>query len=159
METVVRVFLIYIFLMFGLRMMGKREFGELAPFDLIVLLLIPELLSQSLLREDFSLTNSIIAVTTLLTLVFLTSMLSHRVRLVGRVISGAPTVVVRHGYLVTENLNRERLRPDEILDAMHQAGLHRMDQVQWAILETDGQISIIPWKEGAQQAPRDVRPI
>jgi uncharacterized membrane protein YcaP (DUF421 family) len=155
METVLRVALIYVFVMVGLRMLGKREFGELAPFDLVVLLLIPEIVSQSLIREDYSFTNSMVGVATLLMLVFFTSVLSHRFRKVGSAITGVPAVLVRHGLLVTENLNRERVRPDEILDATHQVGLHRMDQVQWAILEGDGRISVIPWTPGeSRPAPR-----
>lgn len=145
METVIRVVLIYLFLMFALRVMGKREFGELAPFDFVVLLLIPEIFSQAMVREDFSLTNALIAVSTLLTLVFATSVLNYRFDRVGRAVAGVPTVLVRHGLLVPHNLDRERVAPGEVLDAMHAAGLHRMDEVRWAILETDGRITIIPW--------------
>lgn len=153
METVLRVAILYLFIMVGLRLLGKREFGELAPFDLVVLLLIPEIASQALLREDFSMTNALIALSTLLVLVFLTSMLSYRSRTAGRLIGGVPSVLVRHGYLVTENLDRERVRPDEVLEAMHTVGLSRMDEVQWAILETDGRISIIPWSRSGQAPP------
>ena len=145
METVLCVFIVYIFVMAGLRMLGKREFGELAPFDLVVLLLIPELVSSALVREDFSLTNALVGVATLLSLVFLTGLFSYRFAAFGRIITGTPAVLVRHGYLVPQNLNRERVRPGEIMEAMHQVGLYRMEQVQWAILETDGRISIIPW--------------
>src|SRR5690606_2536838 len=140
METVLRIVLIYLFLMIALRLMGKREFGELAPFDFVVLLLIPEMFSQAMLREDFSLTNALVAVSTLLSLVFLTSLLNFRFTGFGKVIAGAPAVLVRHGYLVTANLQKERVDPGEVLDAMHAAGLHSMDEVRWAILETDGRI-------------------
>lgn len=153
METVVRVAILYLFILVGLRLLGKREFGEMAPFDLVVLLLIPEIASQALLREDFSMTNALVALSTLLCLVFLTSLLSYRSRLAGKAIGGVPTVLVRHGFLVTENLDRERVRPDEVLEAMHMVGLYRMDQVQWAILETDGRISIIPWTRMSQAPP------
>jgi uncharacterized membrane protein YcaP (DUF421 family) len=153
METVLRVFIVYIFVMVGLRMLGKREFGELAPFDLVVLLLIPEIVSQSLVREDFSLTNALVGVATLFSLVFLTGVLSYRFRRVGGMLVGTPAVLVRHGQLVPPNLDRERVRPDEILEAMHEVGLYQMDQVQWAILETDGRISIIPWGDGHHPDP------
>ena len=153
METVIRVLILYLFVLFGLRMLGKREFGELAPFDLVVLLLIPEFISQAVLREDFSVTNGFIALSTLFTLVFLTSLASYRSRRFGNAIGGTPTVIVRHGHLVVHSMEKERVRPDEILDAMHQVGLTRMEQVQWAILETDGRIAIIPWEDAAWQPP------
>ena len=153
METVIRITLIYLFLMVALRLMGKREFGELAPFDFVVLLLIPEIFSQAMLREDFSLTNALIAVSTLLSLVFLTSLLNYRFESFGKVVAGEPAVLVRHGYLVTRALDRERVAPGEVLDAMHAAGLHRMDEVRWAILETDGRITVIPWAPSGGRQP------
>src|SRR5690606_5638442 len=146
METVVRIVLVYIFIMIALRIMGKREFGEMAPFDFVVLLLIPEMFSQAMTREDFSLTNAFVAVATLLTLVFITSVVSYRSERANRLVAGVPTVLARHGRLVDENLHRERVGPAEILDAMHAAGLHRMEQVRWAILETDGRITVVPWE-------------
>jgi uncharacterized membrane protein YcaP (DUF421 family) len=155
METVIRVVVIYLFLMVGLRLMGKREFGELAPFDFVVLLLIPEMFSQAMVREDFSLTNALIAVSTLLTLVFMTTLLNFRFRRLGKVIAGAPAVLVRHGFLVPESMQKERVAPGEVLDAMHAAGLHRMDEVRWAILETDGRITIIPWDVSGGQRQED----
>jgi uncharacterized membrane protein YcaP (DUF421 family) len=155
METVIRILVIYLFLMLALRIMGKREFGEMAPFDIAVLLLIPEIFSQAMAREDFSLTNAIIGVATLLVLVFATSLLNYRFEKVGKVIAGVPTVLVRHGYLVTKNLDRERVAPGEVLDAMHAAGLHAMEEVRWGILETDGRITIIPWHPGARQTEQN----
>ena len=156
METVIRIVLIYLFLMVALRLMGKREFGELAPFDFVVLLLIPEMFSQAMVREDFSLTNAMIAVCTLLSLVFATSLLSFRFKPFATAVEGAPAVLARHGYLVPRNLQRERVSPGEVLDAMHAAGLHSMEQIRWAILETDGRITIIPWEPPVrQQAPPD----
>jgi uncharacterized membrane protein YcaP (DUF421 family) len=153
METVVRIILIYVFLMVALRLMGKREFGELAPFDFVVLLLIPEMFSQAMVREDFSLTNALIAVSTLLSLVFMTSLLNYRFPRFGKVVAGEPAVLVRHGCLVAKTLDRERVAPGEVLDAMHAAGLHRMEEVRWAILETDGRITVIPWEPAGGGPP------
>ena len=150
METIIRVLIVYLFVMFGLRVLGKREFSELEPFDLVVLLLIPELVAQALVREDFSLTNALVAVATLFLLVFLTSVLSHRFPKVGKVIAGEPTILMRHGRLLPRHMNLERIGPEEIMEAMHQVGLYRLDQVQWAILETDGRITIIP-RDGASR--------
>jgi uncharacterized membrane protein YcaP (DUF421 family) len=62
-------------------------------------------------------------------------------------------VLVRHGHLVREHLDRERVGPGEVLDAMHAAGLHAFEQVRWAILETDGRITVIPWTPSPGTAP------
>ncbi|MGH7470404.1 MAG: DUF421 domain-containing protein [Longimicrobiales bacterium] len=145
METVLRVTFIYVFLMIALRIIGKREFGQLAPFDLVVLLLIPELFQQALLRDDFSLTNAVVGVSTLFVLVFATSLVSYRSPRMSRILEGVPIVLVQHGQLVEPNLTRERISPEEVLAAVNRDGLEQLAQVKWAILGADGKISVIPW--------------
>lgn len=159
METVVRVVLIYLFLMAALRVMGKREFSQLAPFELVTLLMIPELVAQALVREDFSVTNAIIAVSTLLVMVFLTSVVAYRSRTIGKLIEGEPSVLVRHGFLVPEKMALERIPPEEIVSAMHGAGLERLSEVKWGILETDGKITLVAWpkqEESRQQEEKEL---
>lgn len=144
METVLRVVVVYGVILIGLRVLGKREFGELSPLELITLLLIPDLVAQGILRTDFSMTNGLIALATLLSLVFVTSIFAHRFKKVERFIDGEPTLLVAHGRLLAQNMNRERISPDEIYGAMHHQGVEKLRQVRWAILETDGSISIVP---------------
>lgn len=144
METVLRVIFLYLFLLVTLRVMGKREFSQLSTLELVMLLLIPELLSQALSYEDPSLINALIAVTTLLTLSFLTSVIMHRSRRIEGIMEGKPIVLVHHGKLLEDAMNKERVTPSEIFTQMHQSGLEKLDQVRWAILETDGLIAIIP---------------
>lgn len=152
METVVRVVIIYLMILFGLRVLGKREFGQLSPLELVTLLLIPELVAQALVREDFSMTNAIIALTTLFSLVFVTSVLGSRFRRFQGVIEGSPSVLAYHGKLVQENLMEERVSPEEIYTELRKAGLEDLSQVRWAILETDGKISIVPASEQSTAA-------
>jgi uncharacterized membrane protein YcaP (DUF421 family) len=144
METVLRVALIYAFLLAGLRVMGKREFGQLAPMELIALLLIPEIVSQALVGDDYSITNALVAVCTLFVLVFLNSLLTHASRRYERVVESTPTVLAHDGRLVHENLHRERITPTEIYSEMRKSGLERLEQVRWAVLEGDGKISVVP---------------
>ena len=116
----------------------------MSPFELVTLLLIPQLFSRALTRQDYSMTNAVIGATTLVTLVFLTSAASYRFRRVSRVMQAKPTVLVHHGSLMEEHLNRERIAPEDIVSAMHKVGLERLGQVEWAILEGDGKIAFIP---------------
>lgn len=148
MDTVLRVAIIYILLMIGLRVMGKREFGQLAPVELIALLLIPELLSQSLVGDDYSLTNGLIAIATLFALVFGNSVLTHFSRRFEDAVESAPTVLAHDGRLIEMNLHRERISPTELYGEMRKSGLERLEQVRWAVLESDGKIAVVP-KEGA----------
>ena len=144
METVLRVMLIYLFILFGLRVMGKREFGQYSPLELITLMLIPDIVSQAVVRADYSLTTALVAVGTLFSLVFATSLVAHLHRGVNNVISGTPSVLVSHGHIIDDNLNKERISPEEIFSEMHKSGLYQLDQIRWAVLEPDGKIAFIP---------------
>jgi uncharacterized membrane protein YcaP (DUF421 family) len=159
MEIVLRVAVIYVFLLVALRLMGKREFGQLSPFELVTLLLIPEILTEALHRGESSLTSAFVGVSTLLGLVFLTSVLSYRSGVLGRWVEGEPVVLVKHGFLVPSAMHRERVSPDEVMAEMRKVGLERMEQVKWAVLEADGKISFIPWEPVLAVEPRRDVPV
>ena len=144
METVIRVVVVYALVWACFRVLGKRELTQMSPFELVTLLLIPQLFSRALTRQDYSMTNAIIAATTLCTLVFITSAMSYRIRRFARIVQARPTVLVHRSTLIEEHLNRERIAPEDIFSAMHKVGLERLDQVEWAILESDGRIALIP---------------
>lgn len=144
METVIRIAVIYLVILIGLRLLGKRELSQLTPLELVTLMLIPEIVSQSMIGEDFSITNGIIGITTIFSLVFLTSLLKQKIPAVERVIEGKATLLVERGKFIEENLNKERITPDEVFGEMHKSGLEHLTEVKWAILETDGKISVVP---------------
>ena len=152
METVIRVVIVYAAIVAGLRVLGKREFGQLSPLELVTLLLIPEIVSPVLNRDDASLTNGLLGVMTVLALVFITSMLMHLSPRFEKIVAGEPTVLVAHGQLVEKHLNKERVTPDEIFSEMHMSGLDDLKQVRWAVLESDGRISIVP-EDGERYSP------
>ena len=143
METIIRVAALYAFVILSLRLLGKREFGQLSPAELVTLLLIPEIASQALVRDDFSLTYAVIGLSTLFLLVSLTSLVSHRFKRAETLLEGSPTVLVTQGEFVVANMNRERITPDEVYLEMRHSGLTELGEVRWAILETDGRISIV----------------
>ena len=144
METVLRVVFVYGFLVVALRLMGKREFGEMSPSDFLVLVFIPDIFQQALVGDDFSMTNAVVAVTTLLALVFVMATLTYRFRKLDELVDGSPTVVLAHGRMIEGALALERLPAEHLMEALHEAGYDRPEKIRWAILEADGQISVIP---------------
>lgn len=153
METVLRVGFFYLLILLLLRILGKRELSQLSPFELIMLLLIPELVSQALVREDFSMTNAVIAITTLMSLVFITSAIAYRFPRLGQLIEGKPSLLVDRGRTVSDTMDKERISPEEIAAEMRKAGIERLDLVKWAVLEADGKVAIIGHHPG--QMPPD----
>ncbi len=144
MESVIRVVIVYLFVLFALRLLGKREFGEFSALELVMLMLIPDIVAQGIVREDFSLTTALIAVSTVMLLVVITSMLAHVSRRAEVAVNPQPTVLLFDGNLYSSAMNKERISAEEILQVAHHAGLETLDQVKWAILQSDGKIAIIP---------------
>ena len=144
METVVRVLFVYVLVWACFRVLGKRELTKMSPFELVTLLFIPQLFSRALTRQDYSMTNAVIGATTLFLLVFVTSAVSYRSRRFYHIVQARPAVLAHRGQLIEEHLNRERIAPEDIFAAMHKVGLQRLEQVEWAILEADGRIALIP---------------
>lgn len=155
METVIRVAIVYVALLAGLRVLGKREFSELTAIELVSLLLVSQLVSPALQRQDYSLTNAAIAVATLFILNLLGSVAAQLSDKAQAVIEGTPTVLVHEGRLIEAHLRKERVTPDEIATAARMSGLEDVSQAKWAILEPDGKISIVP--QGPSVAPRPQR--
>jgi uncharacterized membrane protein YcaP (DUF421 family) len=147
METVFRVVFVYALVWACFRVIGKRELTQMSPFELVTLLFIPQLFSRALTRQDYSMTNAVIGATTLVLLVFLTSALNYRVGAFARIVEARPTVLVRRGRLLEEHLNRERIAPEDLFSAMHKVGLSELSEVEWAILEGDGKIALVPSRE------------
>jgi uncharacterized membrane protein YcaP (DUF421 family) len=144
MQTVLRVVLAYVFLFAAFRVLGKRELRKMSAFELVTLLFIPQLFSRALTRQDYSFTNAIIGASTLLTLVWLTSAVSYRFRGLARAIEGEPTVLLANGALLPDAMDRERISARELFSEMHRVGLTELAQVRWAILETSGEITVVP---------------
>lgn len=155
METVLRVGFVYLFILVLLRIMGKRELSQLAPMELVMLILIPELVAQALVREDFSMTNAVVAVTTLTSLVFITSALAHKFKRFGEIVEGKPSLLVDQGKPVSETMDRERIPAEEIAAEMRKAGIERLEDVKWAVLETGGRISFIKREPSEDRPPPD----
>ena len=144
MQTVLRVAAAYLLLLVAFRVLGKRELRKTSPFELVTLLFIPQLFSRALTRQDYSFTNAVIGASTLLTLVWVSSAISYRFKGVARLLEGEPAVLVANGHLIPDAVDRERITVRELFSEMHRVGLVELAQVQWAILETSGTITIIP---------------
>jgi uncharacterized membrane protein YcaP (DUF421 family) len=158
MWIVLRVAFLYMFLLFAMRGLGKREFAQLSAQEVILLLLISETLQQAMIGNDFSMTAALVAASTLMLCAFLTSVIAYRFKRVESALDGEPTVLVHNGKLLKRHLDTERIPSTEIFAEMRRVGLEDLSQVKWALLETDGHISVIPVAPAATLPPDPVSP-
>lgn len=153
-ERALRIALIFVVLLAAFRVLGKRELGRLSPFELVTLMLIPEVLSNTV-QGDGSILEGLVGLSTLLLLVLATSLLVHRFPQVEKVLESPPTVLVTHGRLVEDALNRERILPDELFSEMHKQGIQELSELSWAILEPSGNITFVPRERAAKRGGDD----
>ena len=144
MDIAIRAIVLYVFLVVVMRVTGRRELAALSPFDLILLIVLGDAVQQGLTQDDYSVTGAIIAVSTLATMQVATSYVSFRSRRVEKLLEGEPIVIVHDGKVVKRNADRERLTIDEICESMRSKQIARLEDVAWAIVETNGDISFIP---------------
>jgi uncharacterized membrane protein YcaP (DUF421 family) len=150
MDSVIRGAAIYVFLFILLRCTGKRSVGEIDTFDFVLLLIISESTQQALMGEDFSLTNAALVIVTLVFLETMLSLAGYWTPKLKRALNDVPVVLVEHGKIIQRHCEKERIDEDAILEqARLLHGLERMDQIKFAVLERNGEISIIP-NEGAK---------
>lgn len=143
MEIVLRASVMFLVVYGLLRLMGKRELGQMAPFELVSLIVMGDLIQQGVTHQDFSLTGATLAIFTFAGWSLFCKALSYYYPRVRHALEGEPVVLVRHGKPIRRNLDRERIDPDELGVEMRLAGIASLDQIAWAILEPEGKISFI----------------
>jgi len=142
-RSVAHVAVSFVVLMLAFRLLGKRELGRLSPFELVTLMLIPEILSNSVQGQGSMLTG-LAGLAAILFLVLLSSALSQRFEVVQKVMEASPTLLVADGRLLETNMNRERIAPDELHSEMRKQGILSLSQVRFAVLEAGGNITFVP---------------
>jgi uncharacterized membrane protein YcaP (DUF421 family) len=143
MDIALRAAFLYCFVLFVMRVVGRRELSSLSAVDLVLLIVLGDAIQQGLTQDDYSVTGSVIAVSTIASLSVITSYLGFRSKRARKVLEGLPLVLVDRGKVVQENLARERISEDELTEEMRQQQIGSLEDVQWGILETNGSISFI----------------
>ena len=145
MDSVIRGLVVYFFVLIVFRIAGKRTLSQINTFDLVLTLIISETLQQALIDDDNSMTNAMLLVLTLVGLDIVLSILKHRVPFVARLVDSLPIVIMRDGTPAHEPMKKERINDTDVLNAARQhQGISTMDDIDYAILEAEGHITIVP---------------
>jgi uncharacterized membrane protein YcaP (DUF421 family) len=150
-EFIVRGMIVYIFLLILLRITGKRQIGQLAPFDLVLLLVLSNAVQNSMNGGDNSISGGLISAVTLVGLNYLVSQLTFRSKKMEAIIEGRPEVLIHNGQLFEDVMRRSLLTHHELDAALRAAGCASTSDVHYAILEDNGQITVKP-KNGQHQS-------
>lgn len=149
MATILRAIGAYWFLLFVIRIVGRRTAGQLTSFELILIFLSGGMLIQAIVFDDRSLTNAMLAVLTIGLMHVTVAYLKQRSADFGRIADGTPILLLSHGQWHSDVMTRVRMQPQDVMAAARANGLERLDQIRYAVLERNGNISIIEVKEAS----------
>jgi uncharacterized membrane protein YcaP (DUF421 family) len=145
METVLRAATLYALLLVIIRISGKRSLAQITTFDFVLLLVIGEATQQALIGTDFSITSAALAIVTLTVIDIGLSWIKRRSPTADRWLDDVPIVIVEHGRPLETRMRSERVDVADVLAAAREHhGLERLSQIRYAVLERNGDISIVP---------------
>ncbi|RHR05583.1 DUF421 domain-containing protein [Pseudoflavonifractor sp. AF19-9AC] len=147
----VRTVILYILIIAGIRLMGKRQVGELEPSELVLSLIIADLASVPMQDFGIPLLAGVIPILALLAMTMILSVLTMRSVRFRALLCGRPSIIIREGKVDQREMARNRLTVDELLEELRGQGYTDPSGVKYAILETNGQLSVLPF--AAQKPP------
>jgi uncharacterized membrane protein YcaP (DUF421 family) len=146
-QLVVRSTIVYAFVLFLLRFSGKRQIGQLAPFDLVLLLMLSNAVQNALNGGDTSVAGGLLSATTLVALNSIVAVVTSRSKKAEAIIEGHPLVLIHNGKVYQAMMDQARLTHHELNSALRQAGCGCVDDVQYAVLENNGAVSVVARKD------------
>jgi uncharacterized membrane protein YcaP (DUF421 family) len=141
MDLVFRTVFVFVLIFVVTRAVGRRELSSMEPFDMILLVVIGDLVQQGVTQSDYSLTGATTVISTIALLTVFTAWLSFRVRRLRPLLEGEPVVLVVDGRVLERNLRRERMTVEELEAEGRLQQIDSLDEVRFAVLETNGKIS------------------
>ncbi len=153
LEKMLRPIVVYAFLVVSLRLAGKRELAQLNPFDLVVLLTLSNTVQNAIIGDDNSVTGGILGAATLLTVNYVVVRFLYGHQKLEHLVEGDPDVLIENGRIRKERLKQELITREELEAAAHRQGFASLDEVERAVLEPGGTVSLI----GKKPAPEEVR--
>jgi len=147
--SLIRAFILYVLIFGCMRLMGKRQLGELQPTELVITILVSAIVAIPMQENSLPLGNSIIAVLLLVSFEIINSALSLKSPRLRSILEGNSVVIIRDGIIDQKQMKKLRLSADDLLDQLRQKDVFDINDVRYAIIETNGQLSVMlkPEKE------------
>lgn len=143
LEIIGRSIIVYLVIIVGIRVFGKKELSQLSIIDLVFILLISNSVQNAMVGPDNTLMGGIVAAMSLFSVNFLFKQILFKEKKISSFIQGSPVMLIHYGKVLEENLRREKITHDELSAAVREHGVENIEDVNLAILEVDGNISIL----------------
>lgn len=143
-EKILRSVVVYLFILIAFRFTGKRQVGQLTPFDLIVLLIIANVVQNAVIGNDNSLGGGLLGAVVILALNWVVVVSTYRFKPLRRLMAGEPTILVHNGRVFHDRMAKEHITQEDLEASLRRSGVASVDKVRFAVLEENGQISVVP---------------
>lgn len=157
LETIYRTLILYVTVLIVMRIMGKREIGQISPFDFVVAIIIAELAAIPMEGHHIPIWEGIIPIITLLAAEVTLSLISLKSRAARKIIDGSPSILIENGQILRKELAKQRYNLDDLLVQLREGGYPNVADVEFAILETSGKLTIIPRSQKRPLTAEDLR--
>lgn len=155
--VIIRTLILYVSVVVLVRLMGKREIGQLQPFELVIIIMISELAAIPMENTGIPLLTGLIPLVILLVVQITLSYLTMKSQKAREIICGTPTVLVENGKIIENELRRLRYNVNDLLEQLRIKNIANISDVEFAILETGGQLSVIPKSQKRPVQPEDLK--
>jgi uncharacterized membrane protein YcaP (DUF421 family) len=155
--TFFRTLILYTIVVIVMRLMGKRQIGQLQPFELAIAIMISELAAVPMQNTSIPLINGIIPILTLLIAQISLSLISLKSIKARGIVCGKPSILVENGKIKEEEFRREMFTLNDLLEQLRIKNIPNIADVEFAILETNGQLSVIPKSQNRPVTPKDLQ--
>ena len=156
LTTFIRAIILYIVVLVVMRLMGKREIGQLQPFELAISIMIADLASVPMSELGIPLTSGIIPILALLVMYMLISILNMKSVNFRKIMSGKPAMLIYRGKINEEALRKESITINELQERLRVDNIFNLGDVEYAILETNGELTVIQKPEKRTLTPQDL---
>ena len=153
--TFIRVSILYILVLIIMRLMGKRELGQMQPFELVIAIMIADLASIPMSDTGIPIFNGIIPILALLLFQLIISFINMKSINLRKIICGKPQILIYRGKIDEQALKKEKITINELQERLRQKDIYTLGDVEYAILETSGEISVIQKPEKRNVKPED----
>lgn len=144
MVIIFRVIILYVFVIIAMRIMGKRQIGELQPYELVTAIILSELAAMPMQDTAIPLLHSIIPIIGLVILEVLSSYLALKSQRFRKIVCGVPSIIIKDGKIIEEELRKQRFNLDDLMEELRLLGYVDVADIEYAIMETSGKLSIVP---------------
>lgn len=140
--TFLRTFILYLVVVFGLRLMGKRQIGELQPSELVITILISNIATLTIEETDSPMFAGLLPILALMCFEVLTSYFCLKSARLRRIVSGRPMIIIHNGKIDQKEMRELRFSADDLMTQLRQNGIFRVEEVEFAVVETNGKLSV-----------------